>query len=83
MDCGLHTCLVPLLIADNKPLNVLGETKEQRVMAGIEMRRRMILSFQRNVCMFETREIEQTLEDLQEKVAEVDRYNKNNEGNSE
>ena len=51
-------------------------------MAGIEMRRRMILSFQRNVCMFETREIEQTLEDLQEKVAEVDRYNKNNEGNS-
>ena len=71
VDCGLHTCVVPLLIADNKPLNVFGKTAEERRNAGIEMRRRMILSLQRSICMFETRSTEPALKDLQELVAEV------------
>ena len=76
VDCGLHICLVPLLIADNQPLNIFGETKDEKVMAGIEMRRRMILSFQRNKCMFETRDNKPTLKDLQDTVAKVVESNK-------
>ena len=76
VDCGLHTCVVSLLIADNQPLNVFGETTEERRNDGIEMRRRMILSLQRSTCMFETTSREPALKDLQELVAEVDKNNK-------
>ena len=52
LDCGLHSCVTPIFFALNEDINVFGTKSEDRKKAGIEMRRRMILSLCRNECMF-------------------------------
>ena len=55
VDCALHTIVVPVLMQDKLHLGVFGENHEEQVQAGIEMRRRMVLTFHRGEFMFETR----------------------------
>jgi len=52
--CGIHTCVVPVLIADGLPLNVFGKTSDEQKKAGTEMRRRMMLCIIDEKCWFET-----------------------------
>ena len=58
-DCGLHTCVVPVLLQQELPLGVFGETNEERKLAGIEMRRRVTLGLSRGQFMFHTEQLEQ------------------------
>ena len=53
LDCGLHACAAPIFIANGgKEINFFGTNDEERQKAGIEMRRRMILSLSRNEFLF-------------------------------
>ena len=51
-DCFLHTAIVPVLIADNRQINILGNTPSERKQAGTEMRRRMIVQLESGEFMF-------------------------------
>ena len=51
-DCLLHTAIVSVLIADNRQINILGNTNSERKQAGTEMRRRMIVQLESGEFMF-------------------------------
>jgi hypothetical protein len=50
-DCGLHTCIVAVLIQNGIPLNVLGEERDK---VSVEMRVRMTLTMARDEWYFDT-----------------------------
>ena len=54
VDCLLHTCCVPKLLANNKSISVFGSNFDERTLAGREMRSRMALSILKNESWFET-----------------------------
>ena len=55
VDCALHTIVVPVLLQDKEYLDVFGKNHDEQVKAGIEMRRRVVLTLSRGDFMFETR----------------------------
>ena len=54
VDCGLHTIGVPVLKANNLPLDSFGRSHDDKVRAGIEMRRRVTLMMSMGIDMFQT-----------------------------
>ena len=54
VDCALHICAVPMLIANGMNISVFGITDNERMLAGHEMRYRMVLSILNNENWFRT-----------------------------
>jgi len=81
--CGIHTCVVPVLIADGLPLNVFGKTSDEQKKAGTEMRRRMMLCIIDEKCWFETEGNPDNENDGKNTDTDddVDRGNNDNSGN--
>ena len=52
VDCALHVMAVSLFLANKMPLGLLGKTDQEKIQAGIEMRRRTALSIYRDKDMF-------------------------------
>ena len=52
-DYMLHSTVVIVLIADSRPINMLRKNKSERQLAGIEMRRRIVIQLQTRTFMFE------------------------------
>ena len=78
-DCGIHVCLVSMLLQRNLPLNVPGKGRSRLAMAGTEIRRRIAITLETGVYMFErTAEKENVIPELKGVVVQnaekEDRY---------
>eukprot|EP00956_Cyclotella_meneghiniana_P020875 scaffold37391_cov41-Cyclotella_meneghiniana.AAC.2 len=53
VDCGLFVSVLPVLIHEDLPLGIFGDNKKKKKLAGVEMRRRIVLWFYMGDCYFE------------------------------
>ncbi len=54
-DCGIHVCVIPVLLSSNIPLQVLGTNHRHWAKAGAELRQRLCLTFETGEYQFRKR----------------------------
>ena len=65
-DCGIHVCVIPVLLSSNIPLQVLGANHWHWAKAGAELRQRLCLTFETGEYQFRKRIVETKLKEPNE-----------------